>query len=150
MIVPDVNLLLYAYDTTSPFHDLARKWWEECLSGLEPVGLTHPVIFGFVRISTNTRAYEQPMTLEQSTAHVASWLDRQVVRILQPDANHIIHVLDLLKQAASSGGNLVTDAQVAALALAYRGAVHTADHDFRRFPRLNCYFPLESSSSDSG
>jgi toxin-antitoxin system PIN domain toxin len=142
VIVPDVNLLLYAYDDTSPHHKAARAWWEQCMSGSEPIGLTHPVIFAFVRIGTNTRAYLRPMSLAQASAHVTSWLSRHVTRVLQPDAAHIHRVLDLLKGTSSAGGNLVTDAQVAALALAYRGTVHTADRDFDRFAGLECHFPL--------
>lgn len=143
MIVPDANLLLYAYDDTSPFHARARQWWAECLSGNEPVGLTHPVLFAFVRIATSSRAYLRPMTLAEASGHVASWLDRKVSRVLQPDANHVAQVLSLLQAAASAGGNLVTDAQVAALAIAHRATVHTADHDFARFAALNCNYPLE-------
>lgn len=144
MIVPDVNLLLYAYDDTSPFHDAARAWWEQCMSGSEPIGLAHPVIFAFVRIGTNPRAYLRPMTLAQASGHVSTWLSRQVIRILQPDAVHIQQVLRLLEAASSAGGNLVTDAQVAALAIAHGGTVHTADHDFARFPALDCHFPLNA------
>ena len=145
MIVPDVNLLLYAYDDKSPFHQRARRWWEECLSGSEPVGLTHPVIFAFVRIGTSARAFVRPMSLAEASAHVTSWLNRQVTRVLQPDAAHVQQVLELLRDAASAGGNLVTDAQVAALAISHHGTVHTADHDFARFPDLDCHYPLEST-----
>jgi predicted nucleic acid-binding protein len=63
--------------------------------------------------------------------------------VLQPDANHVTQVLMLLQEASSAGGNLVTDAQVAALAIAHRATVHTADHDFARFAALNCRYPLE-------
>jgi toxin-antitoxin system PIN domain toxin len=144
VIVPDANLLLYAYDDASPFHARASQWWAECLSGSEPVGLTHPVLFAFVRIATSSRAYLRPMALAEASTHVTSWLDRKVSRVLQPDAKHVEKVLSLLQEAASAGGNLVTDAQVAALAIAHRGTVHTADHDFARFAGLTCHFPLVS------
>jgi uncharacterized protein len=143
MIVPDANLLLYAYDDTSAFHGAARTWWEACLSGNEPVGLTHPVIFAFVRIATNNRAFIRPMSLAQATLHVTSWLNRQITRLLQPDIDHVDRVLELLRAAGSAGGNLVTDAQIAALAIGYRGMIHTADHDFARFPGVDCHYPLE-------
>ena len=143
MIVPDANLLLYAYDTTSPFHDAARIWWESCLSGSEPVGFAHPVLFAFVRVGTSARVYEHPMTLSEARSCVTSWLDREVTRILQPDSNHVHQVLDLLASAGSAGGNLLTDAQIAAIALTHRAQVHTADHDFLRFPGLNCHFPID-------
>ena len=44
MIIPDANLLLYAYDEASPFHARARSWWSECISGPEPVGLVAVVL----------------------------------------------------------------------------------------------------------
>ena len=143
MIVPDANLLLYAYDSTSPFHVPARDWWEACLSGTEPIGLTHPVIFAFVRIGTSSRAFTHPMTLSEASEHVQSWLERRITQVIQPDADHVDRVLSLLAAAASAGGNLVTDAQIAALALAYRAVVHTADRDFLRFPALTCHYPLD-------
>ena len=143
MIVPDANLLLYAYDSTSPFHTPARDWWEACLSGTEPIGLTHPVIFAFVRIGTSSRAFTHPMTLSEASEHVQSWLERRITQVIQPDADHVARVLSLLMAAASAGGNLVTDAQIAALALAYRAVVHTADRDFLRFPDLICHYPLD-------
>lgn len=52
MIVPDSNLLLYACDSQSPFWERAGQWWVECVNGTMPVGLTYPVIFAFLRIST--------------------------------------------------------------------------------------------------
>jgi toxin-antitoxin system PIN domain toxin len=142
VIVPDANLLLYAYDSTSPFHAPARDWWEACLSGTEPVGLTHPVTFAFVRIGTSPRAFTNPMTLSEASERVKSWLARRITQVLQPDADHVDRVLSLLAAAHSAGGNLVTDAQIAAHAMAYRAVVHTADRDFLRFPELTCYYPL--------
>jgi len=145
MIVPDANLLLYAYDSTSPFHEPARRWWEQCLNGEETVGLTHPVLFAFIRIGTNARAFELPLTLSEASAIVESWTTRKCTRVLQPDDNHVERVLSLLGSAASSGGNLVTDAQIASLAQAYGGVVHTADRDFQRFPELSTCYPLRKS-----
>lgn len=55
MIVPNINLVLYAYDAGPPFHSRAAAWWQTCLSGTEPVGLAQVVVFGFVRISTNNQ-----------------------------------------------------------------------------------------------
>ena len=143
MIVPDANLLLYATDSTSPFHDAARQWWTSCLNGDVPVGLCHPVVFAFVRISTHPRAFERPLSLSRVTRIVDSWLDRQVTRMLYPGPQHVGNVMGLLAATGSSGGNLVTDAQVAEIAIAHRAEVHTADHDFRRFPGLKYRFPLE-------
>lgn len=142
MIVPDVNLLVYAYDASSPFHPSAKQWWEQSLSGNEPVGLVHPVLFGFVRICTNRRIFTNPMSLAQASEHVMSWLARHNVIVLQEEHAHCARVLELLREASAEGGNLVTDAQIAALALANNATVYTADKDFLRFPRLKTRFPL--------
>ena len=150
MIVPDENLLLDAYDSASPFHEAARKWWERCMLGSEPVGLTYPVVFAFVRIGTSARAFERPMSLAQTSTHISTWLSRQVIRVLQPDADHTRQVLALLRRAASAGGNLVTDAQIAAVAIAHQGTVHTADRDFMRFKSLACYYPLDQDAAGTG
>lgn len=143
MIVPDANLLLYAYDEESSRHHAARRWWESCLSGSESVGLTHPTLFAFLRVSTLASAFKNPLTLPQASTEVGAWMNRRVARVLTPGPNHIEHVLTLLETAGSAGGNLVTDAQIAALAIAHRGTVHTADHDFRRFPKLDFLYPLD-------
>lgn len=144
MIVPDANLLLYAYDSSSPFHDRARAWWETCLSGTEPVGLVPPVIFAFVRIGMSPGAFERPLTLTQVSRHVTAWLERSVARVLRPPLDHVAQTLELLREAGAAGPNLVTDAQVAAIAMAHKATVHTADRDFMRFRGLECMFPLEA------
>lgn len=144
MIVPDANLLLYAYDAQSPHHAAASAWWSTALSGTEAVGLTHPTLFAFIRIATNPRVYERPMTLVAADGHVRSWLARRVARTLPTPPTHVDDVLELLVAAGSSGGNLVTDAQIAALARAHHAVVHTADHDFRRFPGIRTHYPLDA------
>lgn len=143
MIVPDLNLLVYAYDQGSASHSAAKKWWSDCLSGSEPVGLSHVVLFGFVRVMTNRRVFEQPLSLDEACGFVASWTGRTVTRVLAPDVDHFDVVAELLRAAGGAGGNLVTDAQIAQLALRHRGVVHTADHDFSRFPGLSVVFPLD-------
>ena len=144
MIVPDANLLLYAYDKSSPFQVRARDWLEKCLSGREPVGFTHPTLFAFLRVTTNSRAFATPLTLDEAAEHVESWLDRRVSQLLQPQASHVLDVIGLLKEAGGAAGNLVADAQVAALAHSYKAIVHTADRDFLRFKSIRCHFPLDA------
>lgn len=143
MIVPDANLLLYAYDSRSPFQARASAWWRACLDGDEPVGLTHAVAFAFVRIGTSARVYQQPLTVTEAAGHVRGWLARRVVRMLLPEMDHMERVIALLEAAGGAGGNLVTDAQIAALALRHQAEVHTADRDFERFRNLRCRFPLD-------
>ena len=109
MIVPDVNLLLYAYDADSRFHAAAAAWWRACLSGSQPVGLPPVVVFGFVRIGTSARVFEQPMTPGEAAGHVRAWLAQPVVQVLEPRADHLERVLSLL-ESLGAARHLVTDA----------------------------------------
>lgn len=143
MIVPDVNLLLYAYDSQSPFHQRARDWWLACMSGDESIGLAQPVIFGFLCLGTSARVFEHPWTMHEAVAHVSAWTARRNVRVLLADVDHVERVVSLLQAAGSAGGNLITDAQIAALAQVHDAEVHTADRDFMRFEGVRCRFPLD-------
>lgn len=143
MILPDANLLLYAYDAASPFHDKARRWWENCLSGTEPVGLSPVVLFAFVRIGTHPRAYENPMSVRTAGNHVAAWLRRRVCQFILMEEADLAQAIELL-HAAGAGGDLTTDAQIAAIALRLDATVHTADTDFNRFEGIRLFNPLSA------
>jgi toxin-antitoxin system PIN domain toxin len=141
VILPDTNLLLYAYDAISPFHTRSARWWSECLSGAEPVGLTPGVLFAFVRIGTNARAFIRPMTIAESAEHVRTWLEQPNVQVVEMQSRDVRGALALLCEAGT-GGNLTTDAQVAAIALRLGGVVHTSDADYARFPKVRWFNPI--------
>lgn len=145
MIVPDLNLLIYAYDTDSPFHAKAVEWWRGCLSGDEPVGIPNVVLFGFVRIATHLRVFQHPMTVGEAARHVRAWLARPVARILDPGRSHVEEVLRSL-ESLGTAGNLVTDGQIAALAIEYDAVLHTNDTDFQRFGGLRWFNPLTGAA----
>jgi toxin-antitoxin system PIN domain toxin len=141
VILPDANLLLYAYDASSPFHRVCSNWWSKTLDGRELVGVCVPVLFAFVRISTSPRAFTRPLTIDEAAENVTKWLEQPSVQLLELQPADIHRALALLHQAGT-GGNLTTDAQVAALALRLAAVVHTADTDYERFPNLNWYNPI--------
>jgi toxin-antitoxin system PIN domain toxin len=131
MILPDANLLLYAYDEKSPFHSAAKAWWEDLLSKPEIVGLCPCVLFAFIRISTHARAFENPLTIGEALAIVGEWMEMDCVKLIDFTAEDSERAMHLLRQAGC-GGNLTTDAQIAATALRMKALVHTADTDFAR------------------
>lgn len=141
MIVPDANLLLYAYDSSSRFHQPASAWWQSCLSGGESVGLCAPVLFAFLRIATSRRTFVTPMSIEGAGGHVRGWLERSVTEFLPTQESDVLQALAWL-EAAGTGGDLTTDAQIAATAHRHRATVHTADTDFGRFPDVRWRNPL--------
>lgn len=141
MILPDVNLLLYAYDQSSPFHARAKAWCEGIMSGPAPVILLPPVVFGFVRISTHPRVFRDPLAVGEAAALVRSWLARRHVQLHEMLADDVESALRLL-ESAGTAGNLTTDAQIAAVAVRLDAEVQTADLDFGRFPQLRFVNPL--------
>ena len=146
MIIPDVNLLIYAYDSNSLFHKAAAAWWQGCLSATEAVGLPHVVILGFVRVGTNARISSHPMTPAEAAGHVRSWLAQPVAQIVTPESDHVEKVLNLL-ESLGTAGNLVTDAQIAAIAIDHDAVLHTTDADFMRFPNLRWVNPISGARS---
>lgn len=141
MILPDTNLLLYAYDQSSPFHTRAKAWCEEIMSGATPVILLPTVVFGFVRISTHSRIFNHPFSPSEVASHVRSWLARRHTQLHEMLMEDVESALDLL-QNAGTAGNLTTDAQIAAVAMRLDAEVHTADLDFGRFPGVRWINPL--------
>jgi len=146
MIVPDVNMLVYAYDSSSAHHEAAAEWWKRCMTGNDEIGLPTVVIFGFVRICTNPRIFRSPLTVEETSCRVASWLARSQVRIIEPSAQHVGDVLALLRETGTAG-NLTTDAQIAVLARQENAVLHSNDTDFLRFPGIRWHNPVTGKGS---
>ncbi len=142
MIIPDINLLAYAYNSDAPHHDASRVWWEACLSGHRQVGIPWAVSLGFVRIMTSRVILEDPMTPGDALAHVDSWLQRPQAHPLVPGPRHL-EILTEIMRAAGASGRLTTDAHLAALAIETQAELYSNDADFSRFPGLRWINPLE-------
>ncbi|MBV9023495.1 MAG: type II toxin-antitoxin system VapC family toxin [Streptomycetaceae bacterium] len=141
MIVPDVNLLLYSVITAFPQHENAHAWWEEALNSTMEIGLSSPAVFGFVRIATNPRVFTPPLTVEETTTYISTWLQQPNVRFLTPGPRHLEIAFDLLK-GVGTGSNLTTDAQLAALAIEHNAEMYSTDTDFARFSGVRWINPL--------
>ena len=144
MILVDANILLYAEDSLSVHHATARAWWDEQLSGVEPVGLCWPVLTAFVRIATNPRLHQRPLTLTEACDRVQSWLEQPCIRLLQATDQHWRFFQEML-HSGNATGNLVTDAHLAAVAREHSCELCSSDTDFARFPGLKWRNPLERS-----
>ncbi len=141
MILVDANILLYAEDSLQSRHQQARAWWDGQLSGTGVVCLCWTVLSAFIRIGTNPRVFEHPLSLEQALARVQSWLDQPCTRVIRPTERH----WTVFKQVLTDGqavANLVTDAHLAALAIEHGCELASTDSDFARFPKLKWRNPL--------
>lgn len=141
MIVPDVNLLVYAYHEDDPNHQAARRWWEGLVNGVETIGVPWAVSLGFVRLMSNPRVLTSPMPASTALDHVRSWFQYAHVQPIDPGADHLSQVQRNL-DAAGGGAQLVPDAHIAALAMERQAVVHSNDSDFDRFPGLRWRNPL--------
>jgi toxin-antitoxin system PIN domain toxin len=141
LILVDANILLYAEDSRSLLHNEARQWWDAQLSGSSPVCLCWTVLSAYVRIGTNPRVFEHPLSLEEATARIQSWLDQPCTRLIVPTKRHWEVFRNLLVEGKAAA-NLVTDAHLAALAIEHGCALVSTDSDFSRFPKLRWRNPL--------
>ncbi len=141
MKIVDLNILIYAVNEDAPDHRKAKKWWENCLSETETVGLPWVVILGFLRITTNPRIMRMPLAHDQAIGLIDDWLKQDPVRIVRPTDSHwgilkhfILHL--------GTASNLTTDAHIAALAVERGCILYSSDNDFSRFPNLRWSNPL--------
>ncbi len=137
----DANLLLFAVDARSPHHARVRQWLTEQLGGVRRVAFPWPSLAAFVRISTHPRASDQPLSPDEAWRHVESWLACDTAWIPNPTDHHAA-VLGGLVKKYELRGNLVPDAQLAALAIEHGLTVCSADTDFARFEEIDWIDPL--------
>jgi len=142
VIIPDLNLLVYAYNVADPRHAAARAWWEGCLNGDEPVGLAWVTLLGFVRLTTHRHVLVAPLSVDTAAGIVEEWLEQPAVRVLVPGRNHSQFCLGFLRKLGVAG-NLTTDAHLAALAMEYQAELCSTDSDFARFSGVRWCNPLE-------
>jgi toxin-antitoxin system PIN domain toxin len=140
VILIDANVLLYAYDPRSKHHERCRSWLETMLSGEEAVRIAWVTLLAFLRISTNPRVYEAPLTGAEAVAIVSSWIERDTFTVLEA-GEQCFDILRRLLEEAQATGPLVTDAFLAALALENGATLVTTDRDFARFPKLRLADP---------
>jgi hypothetical protein len=141
VIVPDANLLLYAYDSNSDQHPSAGRWFRQILSGPDTVGLNWLSIGAFLRIATNSRLGRSQLPMTLAISIVDEWLAMRAVRLIVPGEGHWVILQEMLI-AGRVQGPVTTDAQLAALTIEYGGVLHTNDRDFARFPGLRWVNPL--------
>lgn len=141
MILIDANLLIYAAFRDMPQHEAAREWLEQTLAAEEAIALPWAVLAAFVRIATNPRLMSAPLPIEEAISHIEEWLDLPNVHIIAPTDRHRITFAAMLR-GANAGGNLVTDAHLAALSLEHQCRIATTDGDFARFPGITWFNPI--------
>ncbi|MDX6651493.1 MAG: uncharacterized protein QOJ38_274 [Solirubrobacterales bacterium] len=137
----DANLLLYAVHERSSRHQQAVAWLTEQLNGPRRIGIPWQSITAFLRISTHPRAFELPLEPAAAWQRVDDWLAAPATWIPEPGADYS-RILGELVVSHEIRGNLIPDAQLAALAIEHGLTVCSADGDFARFGELRWTNPL--------
>ena len=142
MLLPDVNVLIYAHfeDIVAEHPEYAR-WLTRLATGPEPFALSVLVLSGFVRVATNSRIFDPPATLATAFDFVTSLVERPTARIVGPGPDHL-SIFEKLCREARATGKLVADAQHAAVAVEHGCTMVSTDSDFNRFAGLRWQHPL--------
>ena len=141
MIIPDVNVLVYAHNAGIPEHEAARRWWESVVNGAEPVGLAWVAVLGFVRLMSNPTVVARPQPPAALLARVEAMLAAPVIRLVAPGPRHATLMREAFENSGA-GPRLVTDVHLATLAIELDAILATNDADFTRFPGLRTVNPL--------
>lgn len=142
MTLVDANLLLYASDSESGWHERARDWLSEKLNGPVRVGIPWPSLVAFLRIATHPRVFRDPLSPTAAGEHVRAWLAAPACWIPLPTPRHA-EVLGDLVQRYQLSAKLIPDAHLVALAIEHGLQVCSADTDFARFAEARWLNPLD-------
>ena len=142
MILPDVNVLVYAHREDAPRHDEYRDWLDGVVNGDQSFGLSDLVLSGFLRVVTHRRVFADPSPLERALEFTAALRASNARVTVEPGDRHWDLFIRLCEDAGARG-NLIPDAWFAALAIESGSEWITADRDYARFPGLRWRHPLQ-------
>lgn len=140
-MIVDANLLFYARNEAAPQHAGARAWLEGSLNGDAPVGSPWQSLSAFLRIATNPRVFPRTLSPDEAWQQVEDWLEAPRAWVPEPTRRYR-EVLGRLVTRHQVTGPLVTDAQLAALAIDHGVELVSTDTDFARSTGLRWVDPL--------
>ncbi len=142
MVIPDVNVLVYAFRSDVPDHHRYLAWLEALVNSDQTYALPNSVLSGFLRVVTHPRAFAYPSPLDSALAFAGQIRGAAGCVPVAPGARHW-DIFSGLCQRAQVRGNLVPDAYLAALAIESGSEFITTDRDFARFPGLRWRHPFD-------
>lgn len=141
MVLPDVNVLVYAFREDAVDHDRYHGWLDEVVNGNASFGLADLVLSGFLRVVTHPAVFKTPTPMAEALRFVETIQSAPNARLVTPGPRHF-EIFTGLCRLRGVRGNLVPDAFLAALAIESGCEWVTADKDFARFPGLRWRHPL--------
>jgi toxin-antitoxin system PIN domain toxin len=141
MTLVDVNVLLYVVNRSAPQHERVRNWWDAAIRAERPLGLTWLVIVGFLRLATHPAIFDDPLTAEEASIKVETWLALPNVGVVTESETHWAQYQQLVHEVGAIG-NLANDIHLAAIAIGSGASILSCDTDFARFQRVRWENPL--------
>lgn len=141
MILTDVNVLVYAFDSDCAEHSRYRPWLSDVIAGQEEFALVDAVLAGFLRIATSPKIMPRPAPTAIAMTFVEALVDLEISRWLPANRTGWATVGSWIRDDLGIRGNVVPDAHLAALAVTNGARLATADRGFARFPGLRWYDP---------
>jgi uncharacterized protein len=141
VILPDVNVLLYAFRTDSTHHAAALSWVDEVVNGSAAYGMSPQVLASVVRLATHPRVFVSPSRLDDALGFARVLMEQPHCTAIVPGPRHW-EIFEALCQRTRASGNLVQDAWHAALAIESGSEWVSTDGDFARFPGLRWRRPF--------
>ncbi|MGI8721704.1 MAG: TA system VapC family ribonuclease toxin [Geodermatophilaceae bacterium] len=141
MILADVNVLVYAFDSDCAEHSRYRPWLSDVIAGQEEFALVDPVLAGFLRVVTNPKIMPRPAPTAIAMTFVEALVEVEISRWLPANRTVWATLGSWIRDDPGIRGNLVPDAHLAALAVTNGARLATADRSFARFPGLQWYDP---------
>lgn len=135
MKLPDVNVLIGAVNEAAAEHHAARSWMEDALNRPAGVAFAWAALLGFIRITTRRGILPNPLDVESALMVVRDWIEAPNAHIVHPLPTHG-PLLARLLMSTGTGGNLTSDAHLAALAIEHGARLGSFDRDFDRFEGL--------------
>jgi toxin-antitoxin system PIN domain toxin len=140
MILPDVNVLIYAFRADVPQHPACKAWLDDVVRGDERFGLSPLALAALARVTTNRRVYVNPSPFDEVFGFCEDLLGQPHCQIVEPGERHWT-IFKQLCVETNTRGPLVTDAWYAALAIEWGCEWVTLDRAFARFPGLRWRLP---------
>lgn len=143
----DVNILLYASDSSSGFHERANQFLESCAESTEPLYLAYSTLFSYVRMSTHSRIFTDPLTPGEAVQNVSRLADLPHVRLIS-EREGFLELYEESTHELAVRANLVPDAHLAILLRQHGVSTLYTNNvdDFARFEFLDVRNPFRASN----
>jgi len=146
MILPDVNVLVYAHREDAVDHPRYRQWLEEIIQSGQPYGISDHVLSGFLRVVTHPRVFTIPSPISSALDFARQIREQSNCQIIAPGSRHW-QIFTGLCQSLPATGNLIPDVWFAALAIESDCEWITTDRDYEKFPGLRWRHPFTGNAS---